>query len=317
MAQQGGGTKAEKREAARKASAERWAAEARKRKRNKIIAIGSVVVGAGAVVALVVALVLGNVRGPVLYPNNMADGGIMLAPGLEPVLVDTGDGESAPASHEAVEGVDRIITYVDYMCPGCGQFESVYGEYLGTIVEQGAASIEIRPLSFLDRTSAGTGYSTRAAAAAACVIDIAPDSFYDFHLAMFANQPQEQTRGLSNDEIIEIANNAGADIGSCLNGKKFDSWVGASTVEAATGPVVGSTEPMGISITPSVFVNGVFWDSSQGQSFDEFYQSQSVHTAGTTDPATEEGADTEGTDTEGTAPEGTDSEGAGEETTQE
>merc|ERR1712034_26131 len=99
--------------------------------------------------------------------------------------------------------------YVDYLCPVCGAFEEANAELIETLVTTGQASIEIHPVSILDRASSGTRYSSRAANAVACVAENEPDSFWDAHATLFANQPDEGTSGLSNSEIIGLFEGAG------------------------------------------------------------------------------------------------------------
>ena len=99
--------------------------------------------------------------------------------------------------------------YVDYLCPFCGQFEATNSESLRTMVESGAATLEVHPIAILTNKSAGTQYSLRAANAAACVADTSPDSFFDFNALLFENQPEEGTTGLTNDEIKALADEAG------------------------------------------------------------------------------------------------------------
>jgi hypothetical protein len=65
--------------------------------------------------------------------------------------------------------VANIVMYVDYLCPFCGQFEATNSESLRTMVESGAATLEVHPIAILTNKSAGTQYSLRAANAAACV----------------------------------------------------------------------------------------------------------------------------------------------------
>ena len=60
-------------------------------------------------------------------------------------------------------------TYVDFMCPVCNQFEQAYGEAIQGLVDDGTITLNIHPISILDRASQGTEYSTRAANAMYCV----------------------------------------------------------------------------------------------------------------------------------------------------
>ena len=92
-----------------------------------------------------------------------------------------------------------VEIYYDYMCPACGAFEAVNGDELDRLMTEGVARIELRPISFLDEQSEGTRYSTRAANAFATVVDSAPDLAWTFHRALYADQPDEGTEGLSDE----------------------------------------------------------------------------------------------------------------------
>src|SRR3546814_1461741 len=100
--------------------------------------------------------------------------------------------------------------YIDFMCPVCNDFEQTYGPTLEGLVEDGSITLNIHPISILDRYSSGTEYSTRTAGAAYCVAVDDPANALPFVQAMFANQPAENSSGLTDDEIVAIAQQAGA-----------------------------------------------------------------------------------------------------------
>ena len=146
-----------------------------------------------------------------------------------------------------------VEIYYDYMCPACGAFETANGEELDRLVEDGAARVELRPISFLDRTSNGTEYSTRTANAIATVVDAAPDQVWAFHTALYDAQPEEGTSGLDDRRIGEIAADAGvpADVVDRFGERTYDGWVASATEEA-----FGS----GVSGTPTVNIDGEKFD---------------------------------------------------------
>ena len=100
---------------------------------------------------------------------------------------------------------------------------------------------------------------TRAVNATACVANYSPDDFWAFHKALFANQPAENTGGLSDEELVELANGAGvgsaASIEKCITDGEFKSWVATSTARALNGPIPNSNVDK-VSGTPTVIVNG-------------------------------------------------------------
>nr|BFE78104.1 hypothetical protein GCM10020093_007050 [Planobispora longispora] len=143
----------------------------------------------------------------------------------------------------------KLEVYLDYMCPFCGRFERANSGELDRLVADGTVRLELYPLSFLDRMSNGTDYSTRAANAVATVADHAPGKLLAFNTALFAHQPAEGGDGLSDDEIAELARDAGVpqDVVNLFAGRVFQPWVEASTA---------AVFQTGIQGTPTVKING-------------------------------------------------------------
>jgi protein-disulfide isomerase len=213
-------------------------AAAKKAKQRRVVQVLGGVVILGLVAAIVVAVINAtgggddDVAGPtgeVVAPRNITDSGA--------VVVGAAD---APATVEI---------YYDYMCPACGAFEAVNGDELDRLMGEGVARLELRPISFLDEQSEGTRYSTRAANAFATVVDGAPDLTWAFHRALYAEQPQEGTEGLSDDDLAVIATEAGVpdDVVERFTEGTFEQWVAAVTVEAFDSGVQG---------TPTIKING-------------------------------------------------------------
>jgi protein-disulfide isomerase len=136
------------------------------------------------------------------------------------------------------------------MCPYCGHFEQANHAELDKMIVGGSARLELHPLSFLDRMSSGTAYSTRAANAVATVADRAPGKVLAFNTALFANQPKEGSSGLSDEEIAELARGAGVpqDVVDLFGDRIFESWVATSTAAAFETGITG---------TPTVKIDGV------------------------------------------------------------
>ena len=126
-------------------------------------------------------------------------------------------------------------------------------------MESGAATIEIHPLALLTTKSAGTQYSLRAAGAAACVADLSPDHFYDFHVALLTDQPEEGTEALTDEEILQRAEDAGVtalgQIRRCMSESRYRSWVKEATVRALEGPIPNA-DIAAIDSPLTVLVNG-------------------------------------------------------------
>lgn len=142
-----------------------------------------------------------------------------------------------------------VEIYYDYMCPACGAFEKANAAELDKLIEAGTVKIELRPMAFLDEQSNGTKYSTRSANAIATVTDGALDKVWDFHTALYAQQPREGSDGLSDDTIAQIATTSGVPsaVVDRFGDRTYDGWVGKSTQAAFDAGVKG---------TPTVLIDG-------------------------------------------------------------
>jgi protein-disulfide isomerase len=245
-------TKAQRRDAARAEALALQKKQQAREKRNRLIVLS--VLGL-AVIGLIVAVVLilnEGQRTPMERVDEVPAG----------VVQDTGIpvGETGAAGTEN-EGAPTLDVYVDYMCPICGQFESLNGASITEMREAGDVTLVVHPVAILDRASQGTEYSTRAASAAAWVADQAPEQFTAFHEAMFASQPEENTAGLSDEQIAQVAEQAGvpADVAAGIADgdatDAFEEWVAASTESAGSDPDVINPET-GSMGTPTVLIDG-------------------------------------------------------------
>ncbi|MEO8222608.1 MAG: thioredoxin domain-containing protein [Specibacter sp.] len=162
---------------------------------------------------------------------------------LEPANI----GIAASANGEPVQ----MVVFIDFMCPHCAAFEQTQGPEIQKLQEQGKITVEYRPIAYLDRFSAGTNYSSRSAAAAACVAHASPEKYKMFLDSLFTSQPAEQTEGLDAAALGRLAQDAGAaDIADCVNNKTYRPYVEFATGLASTHGVAG---------TPTVFMDGFQW----------------------------------------------------------
>ena len=192
-----------------------------------------------------VVVVLLVVAGIVVWGNSQAT-----APG-DPPEASNIDAETGAIA--VGDGADELATYIDFMCPVCGQFEELYGETIEGLVDDGSITLNIHPISILDRASQGTEYSTRSANAMYCVAVADPEASLPFLQAMYANQPAESTPGLTDDQILEIASGVGVSgIDDCVNDGRYSKYVTAMTEET---PVQPGAAGIG---TPTVMLNGEF-----------------------------------------------------------
>lgn len=218
----------------------------------------------------------------IVWPRNMATGAVTFtADGVAP---SDAPGSEAPEPTDSIATKHRVQLYVDYRCPYCGQFESTNGATLDQIVSSGQVTLELTPLSFLDRI--GTDYySSRAAGALACVADAQPEAAWDVNRHLFDRsvQPAESTPGLDNDALIDAVD-AGAgglndDARSCIETEKFVPFAQALNSWAFANPVPHAEDPdLAITGTPFVVVDGVPYSGALDDSgaFTKFLAGQGI-----------------------------------------
>ena len=233
------------REAARDRARELRDLHKKQDKRRRMIVQGSITAGVLVLVAVVV-LVLIVPRTQARGPQNMLSDGIKIGTDLKAIHTDAQQPGQLPVASEAnPPAVVDIQLYVDYLCSSCGQFEAANGAQLRSWAQSGAATVEIHPVALLTTKSSGTQYSVRAAAAAACVADLSPDHFFDFHEALLKDQPKEGSTGLTDEQMLDRAEAAGVtaigQITRCVNEGRYKSWVKEATARALAGPIPHSS----------------------------------------------------------------------------
>jgi protein-disulfide isomerase len=142
-----------------------------------------------------------------------------------------------------------IDIYQDYMCPYCGQFERAQTSDLKVLTDSGTAKVVFHVMAFLDDSSSGTKYSTRAANAFVVVAQKEPDKALAFNSALFANQPSEGSTGLSDEELVTRAKAVGV---SDAVTSTFASLSQADFVKSSNDAAFAA----GVQSTPTVKING-------------------------------------------------------------
>ncbi|WP_104083190.1 thioredoxin domain-containing protein [Cryobacterium sp. Y11] len=278
--------KKNRRDEARETARLMRAEQVKRDKRRRFFLRGGIGIGLLAVVAIVAVVIVNNVTAPAAPgPANMASDGILLGSDGSTVSAVTtvaleADADPIATASDQSGDTANIVMYIDYLCPICGDFESTNGEQITSWVTAGNATLEVHPISILDRLSSGTEYATRAANAAACVANYDPNNFLDFNAAMFADQPAEQTTGLSDTELTALVDAAGVtspEVASCIADQTYSDWVDASTQRALTGPIPNSDIEQ-IKGTPTVLVNGVQYtgSNSDAATFEAFVTAQTT-----------------------------------------
>ncbi len=263
--------------------------EKKREKRNRLFLQGGVVLGVLAVLAVVALIVTQTMKPAGPGPENMASGGAIFEQDLKVVegpALKPGEERVAPAVDREQLPLDVAI-YVDYMCPACGAFEQQNGTMLENYVGSGDVKLQVYPINFLDAQSLGSRYSTRAANLFSCVVEQQPDAAFELHKRLLSAevQPAEQTEGLSDDELLEQAEAAGADLTpelrECVKDREFADFISGNTKAATETGILGLAEgaqllmprsatelqpadgPQRLVSTPLVIVNGEQWDAGR------------------------------------------------------
>lgn len=221
--------KTERRKAA-EALRKMQAAEARRRKTLLWVSIGAAVV------------LIGGLLGWGIW-NNSQD---------EDYAVTTPTAQTTDTYGIAIgDGPVEVDLFIDFMCPVCNEFESTYSSQIQSWLDDGSITVNYHPIAILNRLSQNTEYSTRAAAASVCAADVGEDEFLSYMLALYENQPEENSTGLTDAELISIGTDEvglDADWRSCVEAETYRGWVDEGT-DWATGDG-------GVSGTPTAKVDG-------------------------------------------------------------
>jgi len=191
-------------------------------------------------ISIAAVVVVVGVAALVVWMNNVAS-----QPAVAPVASNV-DTETGGVSFG--DGPDTVETYVDFLCPYCGQFEAAEGKTIQNLVDSGDITLIVHPVSILDRLSQGTEYSSRSAAAFYSVAVADPDNAYAFLQALFENQPAENTPGLTDEELVELAKSAGVNVTAELEESILSGEYKGFAKER--------TLPEGATGTPTLIVNG-------------------------------------------------------------
>ena len=195
---------------ARRIVEEQKAAERRRRIRLWVtVGVVLVLVASGLVGWAVAANQSSSSAGKLTTPSVAVDSGTAFAVGTGPVVVDL---------------------YEDFMCPICHEFEKQSGATIKQLVSDKKVTVRYHPVAILDRASNGTEYSTRSAGAAAAAAE--NGKFIEYHDVLYANQPEENSDGLTDAKLVELGKSVGLTsdtFADAVNDKTYASWATKAT----------------------------------------------------------------------------------------
>lgn len=215
------------------AAAQKRQADAAMKKREKLmrlglgIGVGVVVVGIIAGAAIASSQSEGGISSPAAAE---ADPNAPLPKGALPPGDEFAYGVPVGSTVEA--DAPTLQVWEDFQCPACGLIERLNGRGIKDLGQSGRAKVILRPTTFLDGSLA-TDHSLRATAAWGCAID--QGKALEYHDVLFANQPEREGEGWTQDQLISFATQAGiADEGlaqftTCVQEGTYRQWALNST----------------------------------------------------------------------------------------
>lgn len=279
-------SKNQRRNEAREQARQIREAAAKKQRRSKWLIRGGIVVAVLAIVALVVTVTIINIKnsapiadnGPRPANTNQYNG-VTIAANNQVVTIPAGEDVDMtslpemptprPTSLESPQNVGigpsapgepvQVVIYADFSCEFCKAFGAANETVLADMASAGQITYEYRPIGFLDNPGS-QNYSSRAAAAASCIASEQPENYLGFLKQLYDNQPTEGM-GLSNDQIKQYAQAAGASVDGCIDDRTYRPFVKYATAQAQLD---------GITATPSIFVDGQQYQTTQQANFNDF-----------------------------------------------
>jgi len=203
----------------------------RQQQRQRLITIGLITLGAALVVLAVV------------WRQLMPVGEIVT---VTPAVLPDANGLSLGDPNAPV----TIDVFEDFQCPACQRFtENTEPLIIQNLVATGQARYVFHNYPFLDGNGAGSsGESDQAANAAMCANE--QDKFWEMHSILYANWNGENQGAFASRRLQAMAESLGFDMAafnSCFNANKYESEIQADFDLGGQ---------MGVSGTPTVFVNG-------------------------------------------------------------
>lgn len=214
------------------------AAQAKQKRLNRIIGVGSailVVVLVGVFIAVLIQNQSHTATTSSATPPNAtaAKDAIVVNPG------------------KAAAGAPVVELFFDYQCPVCKQFEGAYGASLTSLADSGDIELRYRNMTFLDN-NLNNDASLRAGIGAACS-DFS-GKYPAYHEQIYANQPANEGDGYS-DEVLRVTIPGAVGItGDALT--SFQSCYDSQTTKAFVNGTNEAASKSGVNATPSVRVNG-------------------------------------------------------------
>lgn len=145
-----------------------------------------------------------------------------------------------------------VDLYEDFQCPACKSWgEMVLPSLVRSEVAAGRVRLVFHDMAFL-------GAESSAAAKAAYAAE-RQDRFWDYYLALYAIQGQENSGVFSGEALRQLASNLGLDL------QRFETDRNSSAAVARVQSQREAAQTLGVTATPSVAVNGHLLSDGSGE----------------------------------------------------
>ncbi|MCL2735805.1 MAG: DsbA family protein [Propionibacteriaceae bacterium] len=164
------------------------------------------------------------------------------------------------ASTTTKPGAVVVDEHLDYQCPYCDLVDRSYGSTFRTLAQQGDIVLHVHIRSFLDSNLKNTS-STRAAVGSTCADVVG--AFIAYHETVFANQPEKEGTGYTDDQLrvqfpaaAGITGNDLTTFQQCFDTQKTLPYVQAMEQVNATSTTINGASQAPPGGTPAFYVNG-------------------------------------------------------------
>jgi protein-disulfide isomerase len=223
------------------------------RKRNRILVIGLVTMGALLIGFAFILPLINSVRNSGTETPDTSD----VTPITPKVINAAVNGQHLGDPNAPV----KIDVWEDFQCPACKNYSlNVETLVITNYVETGKVYYTYHFFPLIDGGKPN-GESHQSASAAMCASE--QGRFWDFHAILFANWDGENQGSFADARLVAFAKSLGLDLkafNTCFESKRYSEFINQDLLAGKTA---------GVSGTPSVFVNGQIVTPGYVPSFDQ------------------------------------------------
>lgn len=161
--------------------------------------------------------------------------------------------EQPPVEGQPVLGKDEasvtVVEFGDFKCPACKVWgETIYPQLINDYVNTGKINFSYINTPFHGKES------TLASLAAESILEQNPEAYWDFHNALFAEQPSENhdSQWVTVDKILEIAGRI-----HDIDLERLESALEEQSEMEKVNRDVELVEEFNVQMTPSIMVNDI------------------------------------------------------------